>query len=98
MHTYHAVILSLFFSMLRRPPSSTLFPYTTLFRSPFGAADGSGSGRERVTEGIGGAASGRDVHSDDRRAGVAAPDDSVTRSARPSGTIGRQRRDSIRAA
>src|SRR5690606_42104302 len=23
----------LFFSMLRRPPSSTLFPYTTLFRS-----------------------------------------------------------------
>src|SRR5438874_4769670 len=23
-----------FFSMLRRPPSSTLFPYTTLFRSP----------------------------------------------------------------
>src|SRR5205085_11636479 len=25
---------SLFFSMLRRPPTSTLFPYTTLFRSP----------------------------------------------------------------
>src|SRR5438034_5609142 len=24
----------LFFSMLRRPPRSTLFPYTTLFRSP----------------------------------------------------------------
>src|SRR5205807_9996985 len=24
---------SLFFSMLRRPPRSTLFPYTTLFRS-----------------------------------------------------------------
>src|SRR5690349_23655268 len=24
----------LFFSMRRRPPSSTLFPYTTLFRSP----------------------------------------------------------------
>src|SRR5205809_8035767 len=23
-----------FFSMIRRPPSSTLFPYTTLFRSP----------------------------------------------------------------
>src|SRR5207249_8153679 len=26
--------LSLFFSLLRRPPRSTLFPYTTLFRSP----------------------------------------------------------------
>src|SRR5690242_21104538 len=25
--------MSLFFLMLRRPPSSTLFPYTTLFRS-----------------------------------------------------------------
>src|SRR5205807_9323576 len=23
-------------TMLRRPPSSTLFPYTTLFRSPYG--------------------------------------------------------------
>src|SRR5204863_6608978 len=26
--------LSLFFLMIRRPPRSTLFPYTTLFRSP----------------------------------------------------------------
>src|SRR5438477_6023400 len=25
--------LTLFFSMIRRPPTSTLFPYTTLFRS-----------------------------------------------------------------
>src|SRR3712207_8986639 len=24
--------------MIRRPPRSTLFPYTTLFRSPFGAS------------------------------------------------------------
>src|SRR3712207_7729542 len=29
--------------MIRRPPRSTLFPYTTLFRSP---ADGRGSGEE----------------------------------------------------
>src|SRR5690348_17705989 len=29
---FHAV-LPFFFLMLRRPPSSTLFPYTTLFRS-----------------------------------------------------------------
>src|SRR5947199_1977773 len=29
---------TLFFLMIRRPPSSTLFPYTTLFRSPLRAA------------------------------------------------------------
>src|SRR3989338_10900300 len=27
--------MSSFFLMIRRPPRSTLFPYTTLFRSPF---------------------------------------------------------------
>src|SRR5947209_18450313 len=30
---YLAVSLFLFFLMIRRPPRSTLFPYTTLFRS-----------------------------------------------------------------
>src|SRR5437660_11020727 len=29
------VLSFFFFSLLRRPPSSTLFPYTTLFRSAF---------------------------------------------------------------
>src|SRR3712207_7829712 len=29
-----------FFLMIRRPPRSTLFPYTTLFRSPYGGAKG----------------------------------------------------------
>src|SRR2546425_3634998 len=29
---------SFFFLMIRRPPRSTLFPYTTLFRSPDGSA------------------------------------------------------------
>src|SRR3712207_8723924 len=28
------MLLSFFFLMIRRPPRSTLFPYTTLFRSP----------------------------------------------------------------
>src|SRR6266511_4638113 len=28
------IILFFFFLMIRRPPRSTLFPYTTLFRSP----------------------------------------------------------------
>src|SRR5437667_6936969 len=31
--------LSFFFLMMRRPPTSTLFPYTTLFRSTPGPAD-----------------------------------------------------------
>src|SRR3712207_8825290 len=30
---------SFFFLMIRRPPRSTLFPYTTLFRSPCGGAE-----------------------------------------------------------
>src|SRR6266705_3645959 len=30
----HALYISFFFLMIRRPPRSTLFPYTTLFRSP----------------------------------------------------------------
>src|SRR6266436_8511035 len=29
-----ALLNSFFFLMIRRPPRSTLFPYTTLFRSP----------------------------------------------------------------
>src|SRR5437879_12017267 len=29
----HSLPVSLFFLMIRRPPRSTLFPYTTLFRS-----------------------------------------------------------------
>src|SRR4028119_81389 len=31
---FHALEFFLFFLMIRRPPRSTLFPYTTLFRSP----------------------------------------------------------------
>src|ERR1039457_7513367 len=30
--------LNVFFLMIRRPPRSTLFPYTTLFRSPLAGA------------------------------------------------------------
>src|SRR5256885_10254878 len=35
----HSLILFFFFLMIRRPPRSTLFPYTTLFRS--GCLEGS---------------------------------------------------------
>src|SRR2546428_7621622 len=33
MYCWHACLLFFFFLMIRRPPRSTLFPYTTLFRS-----------------------------------------------------------------
>src|SRR5256885_14434688 len=33
LHALHNYILSFFFLMIRRPPISTLLPYTTLFRS-----------------------------------------------------------------
>src|SRR2546422_8607063 len=33
MPSYYAVFSVFFFLMIRRPPRSTLFPYTTLFRS-----------------------------------------------------------------
>src|SRR2546425_2967096 len=33
------LFLSFFFLMIRRPPRSTLFPYTTLFRSLFACRD-----------------------------------------------------------
>src|SRR2546422_5504779 len=57
--------------MIRRPPRSTLFPYTTLFRSHVSAADGADGHRERLGEdqilvGDPGrrrpAAAGRDAH------------------------------------
>src|SRR6266540_5923033 len=41
------VILALFFLMIRRPPRSTLFPYTTLFRAPQACAAGLPPGRSR---------------------------------------------------
>src|SRR5205085_9730333 len=34
--SYSVLFFFFFFFMLRRPPRSTLFPYTTLFRSPLG--------------------------------------------------------------
>src|SRR3712207_8446543 len=37
-----------FFLMIRRPPRSTLFPYTTLFRSPGPAKRGRGHAGEKA--------------------------------------------------
>src|SRR5216684_6940524 len=43
--------LSFFFLMIRRPPRSTLFPYTTLFRSGRDA-HGAGAGAPRPWHGV----------------------------------------------
>src|SRR3712207_9217629 len=40
-------VLFFFFLMIRRPPRSTLFPYTTLFRSRPARAARAGRGRQR---------------------------------------------------
>src|SRR5258705_4813666 len=45
------VFLLFFFLMIRRPPRSTLFPYTTLFRSSARAAPGSGASTETSATG-----------------------------------------------
>src|SRR5260370_30150996 len=50
---------SFFFLMIRRPPRSTLFPYTTLFRSA--AALPARAQRERTGQGHGQSAEGADL-------------------------------------
>src|SRR2546430_11585240 len=42
-----------FFLMIRRPPRSTLFPYTTLFRSVMGAGRGIGTAIARALDAAG---------------------------------------------
>src|SRR5438477_11236176 len=49
MHLRLCYIFRFFFLMIRRPPRSTLFPYTMLFRSgpsPAAARDGAGPARQ----------------------------------------------------
>src|SRR5256885_11754143 len=52
--TMLSVLMFFFFLMIRRPPRSTLFPYTTLFRSPVRARGrrrrASMSGAERESQ------------------------------------------------
>src|SRR5256885_15419072 len=42
---HHVLLFFFFFLMIRRPPRSTLFPYTTLFRSASGQSQSRTSGR-----------------------------------------------------
>src|SRR2546429_4493431 len=44
-------LIAFFFLMIRRPPRSTLFPYTTLFRSPLGGTSSGGRSLSAVTPG-----------------------------------------------
>src|SRR3712207_6985844 len=54
--------------MIRRPPRSTLFPYTTLFRSPRGRGSGIGGrlglrgGAQRAAVGVAGAVAAHEQH------------------------------------
>src|SRR3712207_9337188 len=41
-----------FFLMIRRPPRSTLFPYTTLFRSQLGIGDFESEGSRNLSDGL----------------------------------------------
>src|SRR2546429_5384367 len=47
---HNIIFLFFFFLMIRRPPRSTLFPYTTLFRS--GGAGARASAAERVSPAV----------------------------------------------
>src|SRR5947209_16605616 len=48
--------------MFRRPPRSTLFPYTTLFRSLLGRGDGDGGLRLVGLRGVSARPSGKNEH------------------------------------
>src|SRR3712207_7233277 len=69
--------MSLFFLMIRRPPRSTLFPYTTLFRSPPGDAGGAPGGGDDATDRAGGAQVRGGAGADQPAAVAAGRDDAV---------------------
>src|SRR3989449_3282013 len=70
MFTYRSLdlrVLFFFFLMIRRPPRSTLFPYTTLFRSPStGAQRGRATARGSRARSVGRpSGSGRSTRSEE---------------------------------
>src|SRR2546422_11006268 len=54
--------------MIRRPPRSTLFPYTTLFRSPVGEGRDRHDARQRLRGGRGGLYPDDAVHAEEASA------------------------------
>src|SRR2546422_4333612 len=64
---YVRILLSVFFLMIRRPPRSTLFPYTTLFRS-LGISEGASRVRlTRALEGLRWSSSSPHAEATDRK-------------------------------
>src|SRR3712207_8706551 len=53
LEVYVDLTISIFFVMIRQPPRSTLFPYTTLFRSSAGELLALGPGGRRLLTGFG---------------------------------------------
>src|SRR2546427_4527342 len=49
-----SILFSFFFLMIRRPPRSTLFPYTTLFRSQLAVRDALAAPGEDLHHAVGG--------------------------------------------
>src|SRR2546422_10396694 len=70
VYTYPTCYIFFFFLMIRRPPRSTLFPYTTLFRSQRiarqidGEGGGGSAGVALVDPGVGDRDFGRVVRND----------------------------------
>src|SRR5579872_7541365 len=50
MYLFLFVVLFFFFLMIRRPPRSTLFPYTTLFRSGYSPQRGQWPPTRRLSQ------------------------------------------------
>src|SRR3712207_8375005 len=63
-----------FFLMIRRPPRSTLFPYTTLFRSLRLPSTGHGGGQPGGAAGLGDSGGQRGEHSTGRRGDRGGPE------------------------
>src|SRR2546422_11472942 len=84
VYTYPTCYIFFFFLMIRRPPRSTLFPYTTLFRSQRiarqidGEGGGGSAGVALVDPGVGDRDFGRVVRNDGA-GGAAGADGQVDR-------------------
>src|SRR2546422_5388810 len=62
LYSFSIIVFFFFFLMIRRPPRSTLFPYTTLFRSQAARRDpgrGTPPGSRRLGRGLSQAAAAR---------------------------------------
>src|SRR6266516_7364081 len=81
MHTSLVLQIPFFFLIIRRPPRSTLFPYTTLFRSHMPArADAHRRVTARLKRALTrGGHSGRDVRSEEHTSELQSPYDLVCR-------------------